>query len=71
MKEISPVGTKIGEVYFPPKNGENGDRVAFVWEGDVFRFATKQEILTALQTELEKQPLVNKLSRRQLRKIKT
>lgn len=50
--EISLVGTGINEVYFPPKSGENGNRVGFVWEGQVFRFATPQEILAAPEMHL-------------------
>lgn len=69
-QEISPVGSKIGEVYFPPKSGENGKTVAFIWDGDAFRFARPQEILAAQQAEAEKHPLVNRLPKREVRQLK-
>ncbi|OGE37363.1 hypothetical protein A3B45_02970 [Candidatus Daviesbacteria bacterium RIFCSPLOWO2_01_FULL_39_12] len=71
MKEkISPLGHRIGEVYIPPKNGENGAKVGFVWERGCYRLATEREILAALQDEVEMRPLVENLSRRKIRQLK-
>lgn len=69
-EKISPLGHEIGKVYLPPKNGENGEKVGFVWEGNVYRLATKQEILEAQLVEEAKHPLVNRLSKRKVRQLK-
>lgn len=72
MKErMSPLGHKPGELYIPEGNSKNGQQIGFIWEGDVYRPATHQELLVAVQqAEAEKHPLINRLSRRRIRQMK-
>ncbi len=70
-KEISPLGHQIGEVFIPERPDENGVVIGFVWHGDVYTLADRQELLEAQQAKAEKHPLAIRLSRRRLRQLKT